>query len=127
MTPERVRRMQMSRFELASLAQEAAGIEMGLSEAKRAELLQILNDYRSAILRHIEYPRDAEALTAPTGADPLEGVERRLDAPTSPGNVYGERMRGALGEGRLLEFERFERQERSKLILRRQVFRKTAK
>ena len=124
---QRTGRMEMSRFELASLAQEVAGMEMGLSEAKRAELRQILNDYRNAILLHVEYPRDAEALTAPTGANPLERIEKRLDLPTSPGNVYGERMREALGEERLIEFEHLERQERSKLILERQVFRKIAK
>lgn len=126
MTPERVRRMEMSRFELASLAQEAAGIEMGLGEGERTDLRQILTDYRSAILLQIEHPTDTKALPAPTGYDPLEGLERRLDAPTSPANVYQKRMRERLGEERFIEFERLERQERSKLILERRVFRKTA-
>lgn len=127
MTPERVRRIEMSRFELASLAQEAAGIEMGLGEGDRTELRQILTDYRGAILLQIEHPTDARRLPAPTGHDPLEGLERRLDAPTSPANVYQKRMRERLGEERFIEFEGLERQERSKLILERRVFRKTAK
>jgi hypothetical protein len=127
MTPERVRRMEMSRFELASLAQEAAGAELGLVEAEMTELRQILTDYRGAILLQIEYPTDAKALPAPTESAPFERLEKTLDSATSPANVYQRRMRERLGQARFIEFERLERQERSKLILERRVFRKTAK
>jgi hypothetical protein len=125
MTPERVRRMEMSRFELSSLAQEAAAIGMGLGEGERVKLRQLLADYRNAVLLRIEHPADAKDRPAPTGHDPLEGIEKRPDAPTSPGNVYRERMRAALGERRYAEYERLERQERSKLIEQRQAFRST--
>lgn len=103
MTPERVRRMEMSRLELASLAQEAAATTMGLAEADKLRLRQALLEFRDATLFRIEHP----------DAGPGTDVE-----------PYGRSQRRILGETRYADFSRLEQLEREQLIAARRAFRK---
>lgn len=106
MTPERVRRMEMSRLELTSISQEAAAATMGLGDGERALLRQALVEFRDATLFRIEHP-DAEG----------------HDAHGAVVEPYPNRQRKILGEGRYGDFSRLEQQEREKLIAGRRAFR----
>jgi hypothetical protein len=121
LTPERVRRVEMSRFELTSLAQEAAMIAMGLPEAKRTALRSILTEFRDAVLLRIERPGEGKA--APTADELVDGIERADRDPASPFNVYAKGLRETLGEAGRKEFGRLEREERARLIAARRAFR----
>jgi hypothetical protein len=124
LTPERVRRVEMSRFELTGLAQEAAMIAMGLPEAKRTALRSILIEFRDAVLLRIERPDQGKA--APTADELVDGIERADRDPASPFNVYAKGLRETLGEAGQNEFGRLEREERARLIAARRAFRNPA-
>jgi hypothetical protein len=108
MTPERVRKMEMSRLELTSVSQEAAAANMGLGEGDQAKLRQALIDFRDATLFRIEHP------------------DARVDARGPDVQPYQLRQRKILGDARYSEFSRLEQQEREKLIAGRRAFRKSA-
>lgn len=109
MTPERVRKMEMSRLELASLCEESAAVAMGLDESDKAKLRQALTEFRDATLFRIEHPVEA---------DKPKDDRPQIDA-------YGKRQRELLGDSRYTAFSRLEQQEREKLIAARRAFRKT--
>ena len=118
-TPEGTRSGEMSRFELTSLAQEAAANDMKLGSGERSKLRQALDAFRDATLFRIEHPPERKDAAAPAGKA-LSFVED----PTTPGHVYVMRQREILGDGRYDEFSRREQRERTRLIVDRQVFRK---
>jgi hypothetical protein len=126
MTPERLRRVEMSRFELTSLAQEAAMMDMGLGETEKAVLRKILTDLRDAALLRIERPSENPDKSALTADELLDGIEGRSRDPSAPLNIYAKRLRDALGEADHAEFKRLEREERAKLIAARRAFRSSA-
>lgn len=106
MTPERVRRMEMSRLELTNLSQEAAAAAMGLGEGDKSMLRQALIDFRDATLFRIEHP------------------DARGDARGPDVEPYQIRQRKILGDARYNDFSRLEQTERDKLIAGRRAFRK---
>jgi hypothetical protein len=126
MTPERLRRVEMSRFELTSLAQEAAMIDMGLGEAEKIALRKILTDFRDAALLRIEHPSQGKDTSAIAPDEALDGIEGRSTDSSAPINLYTKRMRETLGEPDHAEFRRLELEERAKLIAGRRAFRSRA-
>jgi hypothetical protein len=123
MTPERLRRVEMSRFELTSLAQEATMIDMGMDEPQKAPLRKILTDFRDAALLKIEYPNQDKDPSTASPDELLDGIQGRTKDPSAPINLYSKRMRETLGEADYTEFARLEREERAKLIAGRRAFR----
>jgi hypothetical protein len=108
MTPERVRRMEMGRLELASLSQEAAATALGLGEGERSGLRKALTEFRDATLFRIEHP-DAGSEARGPNVEPYQNRQRKL-----------------LGDARYSEFARLEQQEREKLIAGRRAFRRSS-
>jgi hypothetical protein len=102
--------MELSRFELASLAQEAAAAGLGMSEDEKSKLRQILTEYRDAVIMRIEQAAGG------TGAE--------QGAPGSAERAFKDRRRELLGVKALEDLERREQEERSKLITERQAYRK---
>ena len=109
MTPERVRRMEMSRLELTSISQESAAATMGLGESDKSKLRQALIEFRDATLFRIEHPE----------------ATKGIDARGPNLEPYQKRQREILGDGRYNDFSRREQQEREKLIAGRRAFRKS--
>jgi hypothetical protein len=124
MTAQRLRRVQMSRFDLASLAQEAAMNAMGLAEGERGKLRQILADEHTAVLLRIEKSLPSGGGSETKANDTLADMEKQLTDP-STSDTHRKKMQEVLGEARLAELERLERRERNNLIVERRLYRKT--